>query len=297
MEFKKIGVVGAGTMGLGIAQVCAQSGFEVVFNDIKMEIVDKAVNRITKLLSKDVDKGKITAEAKDATLGRIKKSENVEDMADCDVIIEAIVENMDAKKSLYQKLDAICKPEAILATNTSSLSVSELASATKRPAQFIGMHFFNPVQVMKLIEVVTPLQVAQATIDAVMDLGVRLGKEPVPVKDSPGFVVNRILTMGSNEVPFMLHEGVATPDAIDKCMKLGANWRMGPCELNDLVGLDISIAIRETLYAEFKEPKYRPSPFLYQMIRAGFLGRKTGKGWYEYDEDGKIIGINRSVFK
>jgi len=297
MEIKKIGVVGAGTMGLGIAQVCAQSGFEVVLNDIKMESVDKAVARITKLLSKDVDKDKITAEVKETVLGRLQKSDKTEDLADCDVVIEAIAENMEIKKAFYKKLDSVCKPEAIFASNTSSLSVSELASATSRPSQFIGMHFFNPVQIMKLIEVVTPMQLSPETLEIVMDLGNKLGKEPVPVKDSPGFVVNRVLTMGSNEVPFMLHEGVATPDAIDKCMKLGANWRMGPCELNDMVGIDVSIAIRETLYAEFKDTKYRPSPFQYQMIRAGFLGRKTGKGWYEYDENGNVIGINRSVFK
>jgi 3-hydroxyacyl-CoA dehydrogenase (EC 1.1.1.35) len=297
MEIKKIGVVGAGTMGLGIAQVAAEAGFAVVLNDIKLELVDKALARITKLMTKNVEKGKISSEVKEQVLARIQKSDKIENLADCDLVIEAIVENMEIKKSFYQKLDSICKPEAIFASNTSSLSVSQLANATTRPRQFAGMHFFNPVQMMKLIEVVVPLQASSETIATVIEAGQKMGKEALPVKDSPGFVVNRILTMGGNEVPFMLHEGVATPDIIDKCMKLGANWRMGPCELNDMVGIDISIAVRETLFTEFKDPKYRPSIFQYQMIRAGFLGRKTGKGWYEYDENGKMIGINRDVFK
>jgi 3-hydroxybutyryl-CoA dehydrogenase len=210
---------------------------------------------------------------------------------------EVIVENMEIKKSLFKQLDEICKPDAILASNTSSLSVSELANVTKRPDKFIGMHFFNPVQMMKLIEVVRPLQVSSDTENAIMELSRKLGKEPVPVKDSPGFVVNRILAMGSGEVPFMLQEGVATPEAIDKCMKLGANWRMGPCELGDFVGIDISMATRLTLYKEFGEDKYRPCLLTTQMIRAGFLGRKTGKGYYIYDEEGNNIGNNPALFK
>ena len=297
MEVKKIGVVGSGTMGLGIAQVSAEAGFDVILNDIKMDLVDKALARITKMLTKNVEKGKIAAEAKDAALARITKSDKAEDLADCDLIIEAIVENMDIKKAFYQKLNTICKPETIFATNTSGLSVAEIGVASGRPKQFIGMHFFNPAQMMKLIEVVTPMQVSDETVATVVAVGEKMGKEPVPVKDSPGFVVNRILSMGGNEVPFMLQEGVATPDAIDKCMKLGANWRMGPCELGDMVGLDIQIAVRENFLNEFREPKYRSAPLHYQMIRSGFLGIKTGKGWYEYDENGKKIGINKSVFK
>lgn len=297
MNVKKIGVIGAGAMGLGIAQTCAQSGFEVVLNDIKIEFVDKAVKRIDKMLGKAVEKGKLTAEAKDVVLGKITKSVDIKDVADCDVVIEAILEVMDVKKAFYQNLDSICKPETIFASNTSSLSVSELANVTKRPKQFIGMHFFNPVQQMKLVEVVRPLQVSQETEDIIVELAQKLGKVPVPVKDSPGFVVNRILTMGSGEVPFMLHEGVATPDAIDTCMKLGANWRMGPCELGDFVGVDIALATRTTLYREFGEDKYRPSLFTMQMIRAGFLGRKTGIGYFIYDEDGNNLGINKALFK
>lgn len=297
MEVKKIGIVGAGTMGIGIAQICAQSGFDVVLNDIKIEFVDKAVFRIGKMLARAVEKGKLNEDAKTAIIGKIQKSGDIKDMADCDVVIEAIVEDMEIKKDFYKNLNTICKPETIFASNTSSLSVSELASASGRPDKFIGMHFFNPVQVMKLVEVVRPLQVVEETEAIIVELSKKLGKEPVPVKDSPGFVVNRILTMGSGEVPFMLFEGVATPDAIDKCMKLGANWRMGPCELSDLVGIDIGLAARNTLYREFGEDKYRPCPLTRQMIRAGFLGRKTGKGYYEYDENGNVVGINKGVFK
>jgi 3-hydroxybutyryl-CoA dehydrogenase len=296
MQVKKIGVIGAGAMGLGIAQVAAEAGLDVVLNDIKIEFVDKAVSRIDKMLTKAVEKGKLTAEAKTAVIGKITKSSDLQDVADCDVVIEAIIEDMDTKKALFQKLDKICKPETILASNTSSLSVSELANVTQRSSQFIGMHFFNPVQIMKLIEIVKPLQVSKETENTIVELSLKLGKEPVAVKDSPGFVVNRILTMGSGEVPFMLHEGVATPDAIDKCMKLGANWRMGPCELGDFVGIDIGVATRNTLYKEFGEDKYRPSLFTKQMIRAGFLGRKTGKGYYVYDAEGNNIGINEALF-
>jgi 3-hydroxybutyryl-CoA dehydrogenase len=297
LDIKKVGVIGAGAMGLGIAQVCAQAGLSVVLNDLNLELVEKALKRIDKILGKAVEKGKLSSEAKTAIIAKINKSSELKDVADCDVVIEAIVENMEIKKSLFKQLDEICKPDAILASNTSSLSVSELANVTKRPDKFIGMHFFNPVQMMKLIEVVRPLQVSSDTENAIMELSRKLGKEPVPVKDSPGFVVNRILAMGSGEVPFMLQEGVATPEAIDKCMKLGANWRMGPCELGDFVGIDISMATRLTLYKEFGEDKYRPCLLTTQMIRAGFLGRKTGKGYYIYDEEGNNIGNNPALFK
>jgi 3-hydroxybutyryl-CoA dehydrogenase len=297
LDIKKVGVIGAGAMGLGIAQVCAQAGLSVVLNDLNLELVEKALKRIDKILGKAVEKGKLSSEAKTAIIAKINKSSELKDVADCDVVIEAIVENMEIKKSLFKQLDEICKPDAILASNTSSLSVSELANVTKRPDKFIGMHFFNPVQMMKLIEVVRPLQVSSDTENAIMELSRKLGKEPVPVKDSPGFVVNRILAMGSGEVPFMLQEGVATPEAIDKCMKLGANWRMGPCELGDFVGIDISMATRLTLYKEFGEDKYRPCLLTTQMIRAGFLGRKTGKGYYIYDEEDNNIGNNPALFK
>lgn len=297
MNIKKVGIIGAGAMGLGIAQACAQAGFSVVLNDLNLELVEKAVKKLDKILGKAVVKGKLSPEAKTAIIDQIHKSCELKDVADCDVVIEAIVENMEIKKSLFKQLDNICQPETILASNTSSLSVSELANVTKRPDKFIGMHFFNPVQMMKLVEVVRPLQVSTDTENAIMELSRKLGKEPVPVKDSPGFVVNRILAMGSGEVPFMLQEGVATPDAIDKCMKLGANWRMGPCELGDFVGIDISMATRLTLYREFGEDKYRPCLMTTQMIRAGFLGRKTGKGYYIYDAEGNNLGNNPALFK
>ncbi|NLG32022.1 MAG: 3-hydroxybutyryl-CoA dehydrogenase [Syntrophomonadaceae bacterium] len=294
---KKIGVIGSGTMGLGIAQVCAESGFDVVLNDIDIKFVEKAVARIEKSLSRAVEKGKIDAGQKDATLGRIQKSADLKDMADADIVIEAIFENMEAKKQVYATLDEVCKPETIFASNTSSLSVTEIAANTKRPAKFIGMHFFNPATIMKLVEVVMPMQVAEETILAVEELARQLGKETVRAKDSPGFIVNRILVMGGNEVPFMVEEGVATPEDIDKAMKLGANWRMGPCELGDLVGVDIQLAVRETLFKEFKDPKYRPSLLTYKMIRAGYLGQKTGKGWYVYDEKGNKLGWNKDLFR
>ncbi|MGI6412641.1 MAG: 3-hydroxyacyl-CoA dehydrogenase family protein [Syntrophomonadaceae bacterium] len=294
---KKIGVIGSGTMGLGIAQVCAESGFDVILNDIDIKFVDKAVARIERSLSRAVEKGKIDAAKKDATLGRIQKSADLNDMADTDIVIEAIFEDMEAKKQVYAKLDEVCKPETIFASNTSSLSVTEIAANTKRPAKFIGMHFFNPATIMKLVEVVLPMQVADETILAVEELAKQLGKETVRAKDSPGFIVNRILVMGGNEVPFMVEEGVATPEDIDKAMKLGANWRMGPCELGDLVGVDIQLAVRETLFKEFKDPKYRPSLLTYKMIRAGYLGQKTGKGWYVYDENGNKLGWNKDLFR
>jgi 3-hydroxybutyryl-CoA dehydrogenase len=248
-------------------------------------------------LSRAVEKGKIDAAKKDATLGRIQKSADLNDMADTDIVIEAIFEDMEAKKQVYAKLDEVCKPETIFASNTSSLSVTEIAANTKRPAKFIGMHFFNPATIMKLVEVVLPMQVADETILAVEELAKQLGKETVRAKDSPGFIVNRILVMGGNEVPFMVEEGVATPEDIDKAMKLGANWRMGPCELGDLVGVDIQLAVRETLFKEFKDPKYRPSLLTYKMIRAGYLGQKTGKGWYVYDENGNKLGWNKDLFR
>jgi 3-hydroxybutyryl-CoA dehydrogenase len=297
MAIKKIGVIGSGTMGLGIAQVCAESGFDVILNDIDIKFVDKAVARIERSLSRAVEKGKIDAAKKDATLGRIQKSADLNDMADTDIVIEAIFEDMEAKKQVYAKLDEVCKPETIFASNTSSLSVTEIAANTKRPAKFIGMHFFNPATIMKLVEVVLPMQVADETILAVEELAKQLGKETVRAKDSPGFIVNRILVMGGNEVPFMVEEGVATPEDIDKAMKLGANWRMGPCELGDLVGVDIQLAVRETLFKEFKDPKYRPSLLTYKMIRAGYLGQKTGKGWYVYDENGNKLGWNKDLFR
>ena len=297
MSIKKVGIIGAGTMGLGIAQVAAEVGYTVVLNDIDAKFTEKAIRRIEKLLARNVEKGKIDEATKEAVLGRISQSIDLNDMADCDVVIEAILENMDIKKDLYKKLDEICQPDCILATNTSSLSVTEIATATKRPGKVIGMHFFNPVQMMKLVEVVKPLQVTAETEKAITELALSMGKEPVPVKDSPGFVVNRILTMGSGEVPFMLFEGVATPDAIDKCMKLGANWRMGPCELSDMVGIDIGLATRNTLYREFGEDKYRPCILTTQMIRAGYLGRKTGIGYYVYDAEGNMAGVNEMFLK
>ncbi|MBO0588762.1 3-hydroxybutyryl-CoA dehydrogenase [Sporosarcina sp. E16_8] len=283
MDIKKIMVIGAGQMGGGIAQVCAQAGFDVKLNDIKEESYAKGLAVITKNLSRNVEKGRMTEEEKLAVLGRITKSLDLQDASDVDIVIEAAVENMDIKKSIFAKLDEIAPQHAILASNTSSLPITEIAAATKRPEQVIGMHFMNPVPVMKLVEIIRGLATADEVYKAVEDMTVKLSKTPVEVNDFPGFVANRILMPMINEAIYTLYEGVATEQAIDEVMKLGMNHPMGPLQLADFIGLDTCLYIMETLHEGFGDSKYRPCPLLRKYVKAGWLGKKSGRGFYVYD--------------
>ena len=282
MEIKTVGVVGAGTMGNGIAQAFATSGYDVVMRDIKQEFVDRGVSTIRKSLERMAARNKISADAKDAALARVKGTVDVASLKDCDLIVEAALENVDLKTKLFTELDQLCKADAILATNTSSISVTKIAAATKRPAKVIGMHFFNPVPVMQLIEVIRALQTDDETCDAVLETSRTIGKTPHLVKDSYGFVVNRVLIPMINEAINCLYEGLAGPEDIDEVMKLGANHPIGPLALADLIGLDVTLNVMQTLYEGFEDSKYRPSPLLKQMVDAGYLGRKTGRGFHKY---------------
>jgi 3-hydroxybutyryl-CoA dehydrogenase len=278
----KIMVLGAGTMGAGIVQNAAQSGFEVVLRDIKQEFVDNGIKGITKNLTKLVEKGKMEAADKDAILARIVGTVDMAAAADCDLIIEAAVEVMEIKKSIFKELNDICKPECILASNTSALSITEIGAASGRPDRMIGMHFFNPVPAMKLVEIIRGAATSQATYDAIKELALKMGKAPVEINEAPGFVVNRLLIPMLNEGMYALMEGVANAADIDTSMKFGAGHPMGPLALADMIGLDICLKIMETLYKEFGDPKYRPCPLLVKMVRAGKLGRKTGEGFFAY---------------
>ena len=281
---EKIFVLGAGTMGAGIVQAFAQKGYEVIVRDIKDEFVERGIAVINKGLSKQVAKGKMTEEVKEEILSRISGTTDMNLAADCDLVVEAAVENMKIKKEIFTELDRICKPEAILASNTSSLSITEVASATSRPDKVIGMHFFNPAPVMKLVEIIRGMATSQETFDAVKEVSLSLGKEPVEVKEAPGFVVNRILIPMINEASFILQEGIASVEDIDTAMKYGANHPMGPLALGDLIGLDVCLAIMDVLYNETGDTKYRASSVLRKYVRAGWLGRKTGKGFYDYNK-------------
>jgi len=285
MEIKTCGVVGAGTMGNGIAQVAAQvGGLNVIMNDIADEFVDRGFGVITKNLDRLVSKERLTAAQKDDILGRIKKSTNIEDMRDADFVVEAATERVDLKLSIFQNLDRICKPEIILATNTSSIPITKIAAATERPELVIGMHFFNPVPVMKAVEIISGLATLKNTVDETCKLAVRFGKTPVESKDSPAFIVNRMLVPMINEAVYLLYEGVGTMENIDNMMKLGLNHPMGPLELADLIGLDVCLHVMEVLYFGFSDSKYRPCPLLRKYVDAGYLGRKTGRGFYDYGE-------------
>ncbi|NJE73693.1 3-hydroxybutyryl-CoA dehydrogenase [Pseudoflavonifractor sp. SW1122] len=279
---KKVVVIGGGTMGLDIAQVFARKGFDVVVRDIKDEIIQASEARLNKGLDKLVAKGKMDEAGKQAILDKMSFTTDLNVAADADLVVEAAIENLEIKKSIFAELDAICKPETILASNTSSISITAIAAATKRPDRFIGMHFFNPATVMKLVEVIRGANTSDETYKAIYDLSVEIGKEPVEVNEAPGFVVNKILIPMINEACDLLYTGVATAEGIDTAMKLGANHPMGPLALGDLVGLDVCLAIMDTLYNETHDPKYRASLLMRKMVRAGHLGRKTGKGFFDY---------------
>jgi 3-hydroxybutyryl-CoA dehydrogenase len=280
---RRIGVVGAGTMGAGIAQTFAAAGYPVSLTDIAQAPLDRGIGVIRKSLDRLAARGKLTAADKDATLGRIKATTTIEDLADCDVVVEAVLEQYDLKKAVIGELDRVCRPDAILATNTSSISVTRIAATSKAPARVIGMHFFNPVPMMQLVEVIRALQTSDETCAKIVALTEAIGKKARMAKDSFGFVVNRLLIPMINEAINCVYEGLASPEDVDQMMKLGANHPMGPLSLGDLIGLDIVLHTMETLYNGFDDSKYRPSPLLKQMCDAGYLGRKTGKGFFTYE--------------
>lgn len=282
MSIKTFGVIGAGQMGNGIAQVAAMSGLNVIMNDIKEEFVERGLATITKILSRNVDKGKMTDDEKNAVLGRIKTSVSLKDMASADFVIEAAVENEALKFQIFKDLDEICESGMILATNTSSIPIGRIAGQTRRPEKVIGMHFMNPVPVMKLVEVIPGIATSEETLKVTWELAEKFGKTPAKANDYPGFIANRILLPMINEAVYCLYHNVGTREDIDTVMKLGMNHPMGPLTLADLIGLDTCLAVMETLYDGFKDSKYRPCPLLRKYVEAGWLGRKTGKGFYEY---------------
>ena len=284
MEIKRVGVVGCGAMGSGITQVCAQSGYQVVASEINDELLNKGLTSISNFLAKSVEKGKLSQQDKDSTLARIKGTTTSKDFSDCDLIIEAAVENMELKKKIFAELDKICPEHAILATNTSCLSIIDMAMVTNRLDKVLGLHFFNPVPLMQLLEIVKTIATSDETLETAKGFGKSLGKTIVIAQDVPGFIVNRLMTPFLLDAIHMLEAGVASKEDIDTAINLGLNHPMGPLTLSDLVGLDVVLFIVNAIYEEFKDPRFAAPPLLRKMVTAGWLGRKTGKGFYEYNK-------------
>ena len=282
MEIQKVGIVGAGVMGSGIAQAFALAGIEAVITDVSENALRRGLETISGSMDRMIKKERITAEQKTRALAAITAERDVQAVAGCELVIEAATENEGLKLDIFRQLDAVVRPDAIIASNTSSLSITRLAAATRRPGQVIGLHFFNPVPMMALVEIISGLQTSAETVAAAERLAQRIGKTPVKVRNGPGFVVNRLLCPMINEAVFALGEGLATAAEIDEAMKLGANHPIGPLALGDLIGLDVELAIMQVLFEGFKDPKYRPAPLLVEMVEAGYLGRKTGRGFFSY---------------